>query len=153
MGLDLAQFETVREDIRGALRSLGQKCVDDIKESLSVPGQPKPFVAALPGQPSYNWDDELVDGIFYDFQDLGLTMVITVWSAGVSLYSKPGEIIAADAEFGSFWNGWAFDSSSGKWLKVAPPHDVLPRPHMQPELDLMANGLALSWIQNQIGVI
>ena len=128
-------FSRLRSSLAEVLADIGATAQANIVDSLSTPGSVVPFVASSPGQPSFNWDDELTTGISHEVTPGETTVTLTLTSAGVSKYAHPGKVIAADAEFGSWWNGWAFDSRAGKWVKAAEPHQVEPRPHMQPEMD------------------
>lgn len=139
MAIDIFLRRRIGPRVVAALERLGTSARAELVESLSVPGSVVPFVVAPPGEPSYNWDDELTGGISYTVADGGAP-ALTMRSAGVSKYAHPGKIIAADAEQGSFWSGWAYDSRGARWVKCAPAHMVAPRPHMRPALERMREG-------------
>jgi len=136
-----SRLTTIRQSLLLALEDVAAESQAQIVESLSTPGSVIPFVAAPAGYPSFNWDDELTSGISHEVVPGESTITVTMRSAGVSKYAHPGKVIAADAEFGSWWDGWAFDSRSGKWVKAAEPHFVERRPHMQPEMDFWDRNL------------
>lgn len=143
MSIDLDLVTRLQGRLARAMDRLGSDVQAEIVERLSVPGSVVPFVASRPGEPSTNWDDELTSGITHGVQVSRGSVTLTVRSAGVSKYQHPGKVIAADAEFGSFWDGWAYDSRGGRWVKAARPHMVAPRPHMKPSLeDLKRSGLS-----------
>ena len=130
--MEISAIDRLREKIISGCQNAEFEIAMHLVLSLSNPGSVRPFIVAPPGEPSYNWDNELTGGISGSTEDRGETVVITLISAGVSLYQHPGRVIAADAEYGSWWDGWAYDSRGGKWVKIAPPHEVAPRPHMAP---------------------
>lgn len=135
--------------IQKALEQLGEDTQAYIVDSLSIPGSVVPFVVAPPGKPSFNWDDELTSGISHETTSGDVGPELVVRSAGVSKYQHPGKVIAADAENGAWWDGWAFDSRSGKWVWISPPHMVAPRPHMRPALEDLRES-ALPFIAGEV---
>lgn len=134
MDLDPA-LQSIYDTVLFRMSDYAQLAREEIVASLSTPGSVVPFVVSAPGQPSFNWDDELTAGIFAEEEADAETIAVTLISAGRSFWNQGGTVIAADAEFGSWWDGWAFDSTDWKWVKAAEPHFVEPRPHMAPALE------------------
>jgi hypothetical protein len=104
-------LDELRRRIVRAMKLYEEHMTSNIVESLSTPGEP-----------SFDWDDELTAGIHGITVNDGDMVTITIVSSGVSRYDKAGKIIAAEAEFG-------------------------PCPHMQPELD-KAKAEAVNFIVN-----
>ncbi len=141
--LNTDALDALRSGILNGCRAAELEITLHLVMELSEPGEVRfnahgrltSFIVAPPGQPSTNWDNELIDGISSRLDESPNQVIVTIISAGVSLYQAPGKVIAADAEYGSWWDGWAYDSSSGRWGKVCVAHEVAPRPHMAPAME------------------
>lgn len=127
-------LDRLQDRVERALGGYGDMAVRELVDALSVPGSVDPFIASPPGEPSFNWDDELTSGISRDLEVTADGPMLHIFSAGVSIPQTGSRHIAADAEFGHWWDGWAFDTREGKWKKCASPHFVEPRPHMAPAM-------------------
>jgi hypothetical protein len=92
-------------------------------------GSVVPFVASSPGEYPYLWDGTLRDSVQYAADANPLRGWIV--SDAVDKHVHPGHHFSADEEFGHFWDGWAWDFQTGKIVKVAPPHEVAPRPFLR----------------------
>lgn len=92
-------------------------------------GSVQPFVASKAGEWPYLWDGTLRDSVHYA---PGPTPLIAyVGSDAVDQHVHPGYHFSADEEFGHWWDGWAWNWETGKVVKVAPAHEVEPRPFLR----------------------
>lgn len=85
-------------------------------------GSVVPFVASQPGEYPYQWDGVLQDSITYSPGNDPLEAF--VYSDAVDQHVHPGQHFSAAEEFGSWWDGWAWDFETGRIVKVAEEHMV-----------------------------
>ena len=146
MAINYGVFREIREQVAQGMAQTMGVVRGETMMSLSVWGSPYPnFVASAPGEPPTNWFNELVDGISAYTVDEGDTVTGTLLSDGRSIDpERDGEVIAAAAEEGSFWDGFAYIPDLGHAMYICPPHFVEPRPYMAPQFDAFeANGLQM----------
>jgi hypothetical protein len=115
-----------------------QAALEDVRESLSVPGSPVPFIASSPGEPPTNWyGNMLFPEALYLVDDTANVSDISMTLVSDAMDLTGTHHFSADAEFGHWWDGKAYDPVDGQIKQVAPPHDVAPRPFMRPGFALM----------------
>jgi hypothetical protein len=129
-------IDLVRARLYDAMEKLARDAVETIRDSLSVQGSVVPFVVSRPGEPPYNWDNRMIEGIGYFISESTSTMTITFVS---NAFDDSGRNFAADEEGGHWWDGWAQDFEDNyRWVKISEPHEVAPRPYMAPQAVYMA---------------
>jgi hypothetical protein len=125
----------IEELVTARVAAAGEHLHSYIFEKLGVQGSVVPFVASKPGEYPYRWGPELQQSLSTEMSSSPHGVSCTVISDAVDKHLNPGRHFSADAEFGSWWNGWAYDFMTGKIVKVAPAHQVAPRPFMKRGLD------------------
>ncbi len=96
---------------------------------MSNQGSVVPFVASSPAEYPYNWDGVLAASIKAMEGDHPLQWVVL--SDAVDTKLNVGHHFSGEEEFGHWWDGWAWNWQTGKIVKVAPAHEVAPRPFMR----------------------
>lgn len=100
-----------------------------IRINLGKQGSVVPFVASKPFEYPYKWGPELQNSIKAMPGNSPLQAVVL--SDAVDMNLNVGHHFSGDEEFGHWWDGWAYDFQTGRIVKVAPAHEVAPRPFLR----------------------